>query len=350
MRMIFVHHVVADRGSAQDMHHYVHAARALGHEVALYGYGGPDSPFEYSSAVRSSDAVVFIFEWTTDLQYGDTLDLARLVATVPRDRRVVIDCDGGYNDAIAVDGDATHPDAAASERWTAVCESLSDKIVQPTLHPRRPNVGTFFFHAYNPAWEVPLDFAGKRYGMCYVGNTWYRWRGMRRVLRAIEPVRERVGPILLVGRGWDSTTPWAGLSTAGEAYATDPDYLRALGVEVLPPVPFDRVIECMGMGVFMPVIYRPLFDHLQLVTCRTFETPAASTIPLFCQEPEFVAEVYGEQALALVLPEREPEAKILDLVERPGHYAGIVEGIRRHLRREYSYERQLRRLLEIVEE
>ena len=63
-----------------------------------------------------------------------------------------------------------------------------------------------------------------------------------------------------------------------------------------------------------------------------------------------MAEVYGEQALALVLPEREPEAKIVDLVERPGHYAAIVEGIRRHLRREYSYERQLRRLLEIVEE
>jgi len=29
----------------------------------------------------------------------------------------------------------------------------------------------------------------------------------------------------------------------------------------------------MSKGVFMPVIYRPLFDHLQMVTCRTFETP-----------------------------------------------------------------------------
>ena len=53
----------------------------------------------------------------------------------------------------------------------------------------------------------------------------------------------------------------------------------------------------MGRGVFSPVMLRPLFDHLRLVTCRTFETPAANTIPLFCQEPSFVAEVYGDEAV-----------------------------------------------------
>jgi hypothetical protein len=114
-------------------------------------------------------------------------------------------------------------------------------------------------------------------------------------------------------------------------------------------VRFDRVIECMGLGLFMPVIYRPLFDCLRLVTCRSFETPAANTIPLFCQEPEFVAEIYGEAALELVLPEEQPEQKILDLVERPVHYAVIVESIRAHLRGTYSYARQFERLLEIVE-
>jgi hypothetical protein len=86
-----------------------------------------------------------------------------------------------------------------------------------------------------------------------------------------------------------------------------------------------------------------------LVTCRSFETPAANTIPLFCQEPEFVAEIYGEAALELVLPEEHPEQKILDLVERPEHYAGIVETIRAHLGAHYSYEKQLERLIELVE-
>src|SRR2546422_5773137 len=102
MRILFVHHVIEDRGSAQDMHHYAQVARELGHEGALYGHTNGDSAFEYLVDVRPDDAVVFIFEWTTELQLGDHLDLLRLIAPIPRARRVVIDCDGKYNDAIAV--------------------------------------------------------------------------------------------------------------------------------------------------------------------------------------------------------------------------------------------------------
>jgi hypothetical protein len=349
VRLTFVHHVVEDRGSAQDMHNYAEVARALGHDVELYGRPMPGSWFDYSQHVGHADAVVFIFEWTTTLQYGDGLDLARLVATVPRERRVVLDCDGGYNDAISVNGDVNHADAAASRHWVEVCDSLSDKIFQPTLHPLRPNVGSFFFHAYNPAWEAPLDLGGKEYGMCYVGNNWFRWRSLRRVLGAVEPVRDRVGRIALVGHGWDSVAPWASPAVVEDAYLNDPEFLRRLRVEVSPAVPFHRVIECMGKGTFTPVIYRPLFDHLRLVTCRTFETPAASTIPLFCQAPEFVSEIYGDAALELTLPESEPHEKILDLVRRPQHYEGVVADIRSHLRKTYSYSGQLKRLIEIVE-
>jgi hypothetical protein len=79
----------------------------------------------------------------------------------PRERRIVIDCDGNYNDAISVGGDYNHQDASASRVWTDICESLADKIYQPTLHPLRSNVRPFFFHAYDPAWEKPLDFSAK---------------------------------------------------------------------------------------------------------------------------------------------------------------------------------------------
>jgi len=34
MRLMFVHWVVEDRGSAQDMYHYAETAKDLGHEVA----------------------------------------------------------------------------------------------------------------------------------------------------------------------------------------------------------------------------------------------------------------------------------------------------------------------------
>jgi hypothetical protein len=346
MKLVFFNWAFEDHGSAQDLYHYARVAETMGHEVVVYGRPNGHSSFNYSVDLASADAAIFIFEYST---YLDRLDAVRLVGRIPRERRVVIDCDGGYNDAIAFGGDVNHADAGASERWREVCESLSDKIVQPTFHPRQPKAGTFFFHAYNPDWEVPLDFGSKQYGMCYVGNNWYRWSALHRVLKALEPVRGDVGRLALVGHGWGSLPPWASPTLTEDAYGSDPEYLRRLGVEVMPPVRFDRVIECMGLGVFMPVIYRPLFDYLQLVTCRTFETPAANTIPLFCQEPGFVSEVYGEQALELVLPESDAHEKILDLVERPEHYAGIVEGIRAHLRGNYSYYRQLERLVELVE-
>ena len=349
MRLIFVHYVYEDRGSAQDLHNYAEIASVLGHEVVIYGTLNAKSSFNYSLDIRPADAVIFIFEWTTDLQQGDHLDLVRLVGKIPRERRVVIDCDGKYNEAISVVGDYNHPSPAASQLWIGVCDSLSDKICQPTLHPLRKNVRTFFFHAYNPAWEVPLDFSAKEYGMFYVGNNWFRWRPMQRVLRELAPVREQVGRIGLVGYGWDSLPPWANATLIEDAYRSDPAYLAELAIEVSPPVRFDQVIDRMGRGIFTPVIYRPLFDHLRLVTCRTFETPAANTIPLFGQDATYVEEIYGEPADELVLRGNHPQEKILDVLRRPDYYAGIVRGIRRHLAEKHTYVARLRELIEIVE-
>ncbi len=347
MRLMFVNWAFENHGSAQDLYSYTQVARALGHEVALYGPPNGQSMFNYSLDIESAHAVIFILEFTWYLPQSDYLDFARLVGRVPRQRRIVIDCDGKYNDAANVVGDVNHPDAGASRRWIEVCDSLSDRIYQPTLHPLRPNVQTFLFHAYDPAWEQPLDFRAKEYGMVYVGNNWFRWRALERVLRAIEPVRGLVGRLALVGEGWHSS--WRpDPEQTEDAYQTDPAYLRQLDVEVIPPVRFDQVMDWMGKGIFTPVIYRPLFDHLRLVTCRTFETPASNTIPLFGQDAEFVAEIYGDEAVELILPEERPEEKILDLVRRPGHYADIVLGVRRQLGEKYSYVARLKELIEIV--
>ena len=346
MRLVFVHYVMADRGSAQDMHNYARVAETLGHEVVLYGR--PNSlPFNYSTEISRSDALVFIFEGTTALQYGDNLDLTRLIAQVPRERRVVIDCDGRYNDAIRFGGDLNHPNAAVSARWVEICDSLSDKIVQPTMHPLRENVRTFFFHAYNPDWEVPLDFSNKGYGMCYVGNNGRRWRALHRVLKAVEPVRSDVGRIVLIGDSWGSPPRWTWLPA--DPNGSDPEYLRRLGVEVLPPVQFDRVIESMGLGVFVPVLVRPTFNHFRIVNPRLFETTAANTIPLFNLDAEYVAEIFGPDAVELVLGEDGSE-QIADILRRPSHYAEIVREIRRRLAERHSFTARVQELVDICEE
>src|SRR5712691_3295263 len=123
MKLVFVHAVVADRGSAQDIFNYQKVAKTMGHEVLLYGPPRGDSPFQYSMDLSGVDAAVFIFEWTNSIRYGARFDYPRLLAHVPRRRRVVIDCDGKFNDAIAVAGDVNHDDGGASRRWVDVCES-----------------------------------------------------------------------------------------------------------------------------------------------------------------------------------------------------------------------------------
>jgi hypothetical protein len=350
MRLLFVYHLVEDRGSAGDIDHYARAAADLGHEVALYGRGAAGSRLPYSLDLAAAEAVVFVFEWTTRLQRGDRLDLARLAARVPRRRRLVIDCDGKYNDVIAVTGDANHPDAAAARHWIETCDALADKVCQPTLHPLRPNVRPFLFHAYSPEDEVPLGTTPRDYGLIYVGNNWFRWRSLARLLHALEPVRHRLGRMALVGHGWGEPAPWAGPGVPEDACHTEPDWLRALGLELLPPVAFTEVLGWMSKGACSPVIYRPLFERLRLVTCRTFETPAADTVPLFDQDEEFVSEIHGPAAAELRLGAGRPEEKVLDVLRRPAHYAAVVRAVRQHLAARHSYRARLRELVELLQQ
>jgi len=85
------------------------------------------------------------------------------------------------------------------------------------------------------------------------------------------------------------------------------------------------------------------------VTCRTFETPAANTIPLFGLDEAYVEEVYGERGLELMLGGERPHEKILDILSRPEHYGEIVMEIRRHLAERHSYAMRVQELIDIVE-
>jgi len=348
MKLVFVYWGFENAGSMLDLKGYARAAQAAGHQVTVYGPPGHVYALDYSKDLSGADAVVFVVEWTTQLQFGDRLDWARLISSVPRNRRVVIDCDGAYNDPLAFRGDYNHKTPDSSHAWIAFCDSLSDKICQPTLTPLRPNVLPFLFHIYDPDWETPLDFSAKPFGMIYVGHTKFRWHGMSQVLRAIEPVRDRLGRIGLVGEGWDAPIEWTEWKEIRDDYFVDRPYLKQLNVEALPAVPYKDVISTMSSAIFNPVIYRPLFEKLGFVTCRTFETPASGTIPLFLLDADYVRGVFGPGAAELVLGDR-PDQKILDVVSRPQHYADIVLGIRADFRQRHSPEARLRDLIGIIE-
>ncbi|HKB00793.1 MAG TPA: glycosyltransferase [Gemmataceae bacterium] len=354
MRLVFVYWAFEDQGSGLVIQGYTEAARALGHEVAVYGRwrcarDNPNIPLNYSLDLASADAVLFVFEWTTDLRPGDHLDLVRLVGAVPRNRRVILDGDGNYNDPLAEGGDYNHRDPAAARQWAEVCDSLTDKVCQPTLHPRRPNVRPFLFYAYNPAWERPADIATREFDVLYVGHSKFRWRPMHRVLQAVEPVRERLGRVGLVGHGWGAPPPWAGEMGIEDYYRTDAVYLNRLGVELMPAVRFTEVIERMGRARVNPVLLRPTFERLRIVTPRMFETPASGTLPLFAFDREHVREIYGEAGLEFWLPDEGGPEKVLDLVHRPDRYRKPLMEVRRHLATRHSHAARLRELIEIVE-
>ena len=350
MKLVFVYWGYENAGSMLDLRGYARAASAMGHEVTVYG--PPNSVFalDYSQNLAGADAIVFVFEWTTSLQFGDQLDWTRLLAAVPPRRRVVIDCDGAYNDPLEFSGDYNHRTKESSRQWCDLCDSLTDKIFQPAIQPQRPNVRTFLFHIYDPSWEASLDFTAKEFGMIYVGHTKFRWRGMSRILRALEPVRDQVGRIALVGEGWDHPPEWTTWLEIKDDYYVDRAYLQRLQVESLPPVPFPQVPATMSRGIFNPVIYRPLFERLGMVTCRTFETLAAGTIPLFLLDRDYVEAIYGEHATELVIGDESPHEKIRDVLARPEHYAEIVLCIREAFGRQHSPEARLQELIEIIKE
>jgi Glycosyl transferases group 1 len=367
MRVMFVYWRIENAGSAQDILQYARVAKSLGHEVVMYAPPEPGVPFECSLDLQSVDAVIFVFEWNLYLFPGGDkkkagvyrdglmgighLNVAKLFSRVPRQRRVILDCDGMYNDSIQVGGDFNHPGPDASRRRIELCDSLSDKIFQPTYRPLRPNVRPFLFYAYNPEWEKPLEFEDKEYGVIYVGNNWFRWKALHRVLRAIEPIRDKVGRAALVGQDWAAMPWWVPSPLREQAYFTDAEYLRRLDIELREPITVDRVIPTMSTAIFNPVLIRPTFNYMRLVNPRMFETPAASTIPLFAIDPEHVKAIYGERATDLVLRDSDAASEqILDVLRRPAEYAEIVRDIRRHLTEKHSYAVRLEELVRIVAE
>jgi hypothetical protein len=346
---MFVYYAFQNQGSGLVIQGYTQAAQTLGHEVVIFGRPNPKIPLNYSLDVGSADAVIFIFEWTTQLRYEDQLDLLRLIARVPRERRLIIDGDGNYNDRILVENDCNHRDALASRRWIDACKSLTDKICQPTLNPLRSDVHPFLFYGYNPKWEVPLDFYSKEFGMIYVGHSKCRWPPMYKVLHSIEPVRAHLGRIALVGFGWDSLPWWATSLQLEDFYFSDPEYLQKLAVEVLAPVHFEDVIKWMSKGLINPVISRPTFDYLGLATPRLFETPAANTIPLFGLSRTTVEAIYGDAGLELLLMDNNAHEKIFDIVTNPEHYRDVVVQVRRHLAEKHSHKVRLEELIRLIQ-
>jgi hypothetical protein len=364
MRLLIVSRLDRFARAVTTITNYVRVGKALGHEVAVFGEQRSEGPpVPYSLDVQAFDFVIFVIYEAKD--FPELPYLARLLDGVPKERRVVIDCCGRYNETIRVEHDFNHLEKMDSHQgweWVEGIEAISDTILQPTLTPLRTNVRPFLFHAFDPeavaapyrsAGEAVLAWSGERaarkpYGVAYVGHNWQRWSQIRRFLEAIEPLREELGPICLAGWRWDQRPDWAAeLGLAG--VDVDPELLKRLGVETRFTIPFDEVIPFMGQALFCPVFHRPLYKELGIVTVRTFETFCADTLPLLMLPEDLIDAIHGPAAGPLA-PGGDVAGRLGDMMQRPEMYWDAVLAVRDHLARHHSYRQRFEELLVILGE
>lgn len=342
---------------------YVEIGRQLGHHVALYGEQTSEPPL----LPRSLDAKVFdyaIFVVYEAWDFPDMPYLARLLDAVPKERRIIIDCCGRYNDTVRVEHDFNHlekMDHHQGWEWVEGFQAVSDTVLQPTYKPLHSGVRSFLWHAFDPAsilkqYDTAEEAArswnntngnAKPYGMTYVGHNWQRWTQIRTLLQGVESISGDFGPIAFAGSDWDKRPDWA-VDLGIQGVDVDPALLARTRVQPQRPIPFQEMIAFMGQGRFSPVIHRPLFNELGLVTNRTFATFCADTIPLLMLSKELVETVYGPAAAPLRV-DGDVAGHLTAVTRNPTPYWQAVLDTRKYLARHHTFQNRFQELLAILE-
>jgi hypothetical protein len=348
--------------SVSTVHKWIAAGRALGHDVAIYGEPHsdlPDTPF--TTDLTGVDLALFVIQVPSD--FPDMPNLARLLDGIPREKRVVVDLWGRFNETIRIDHDFNHLeklDGHLGWEWEEAIQAVSDTILQPTLTPQRANVGSFLFHGFDPAavakpYGTAREAAAawtaagpeeKPYGVLYLGSNWQRWDQVKAFLQQHGAARREVGKACLVGWDWSARPDWAEQKGL-KGIDADPALLAELEVDVGTGVRFDEVTWVLGLARFVPVFHRPLFRHLGLVTIRTFETFYADAIPLLMLPKDFVSALYGPNALKLV-PGDDVVAHMKAALADPEPYWDAVLKTRAYLAKHHSFAQRFQELTAIL--
>jgi hypothetical protein len=347
MNVLFMMERRSNAGSIQAVANYVRTATRMGHSFALFGRPDPAFPdVACSTDLRSFDHVVIVVE--SGLQWLDGLRAPRVLADVPRRRRVVLDADGMWGPRVCVDGyDRNHQDENERARWMASLEALADRVLQPRIAGRTDAAEAFPFYGYDPD-RVHRRTRPAEFDFLHVGHNWWRWREVSTVLLpAFESIRDQVGEIGFVGSWWDSVPVWFRSVGLQAAFATDPERLARLRIRISPAVPYTDVVPTMSTARVNLMTQRPLFRRLRLLTSKYFEIFAADTIPLVLLDPDRATEVYGPAGADLALGDGVAD-KLLDALVQPEKYRELVEQVRDHLEEHHAYRRRVLQLTALL--
>ena len=275
------------------------------------------------------------------------LRMPRVLFDVPRERRVVLDADGMYNQIISVDGyDRNHMNEGDRSQWMAECHCLADKILQPTLEPLEQAVIPMPFYGYDPSSQIDGDSSPpKRFDVVHLGHNWWRWREVSEcLLPAIERIRPLLDGICFVGSWWDAAPAGARQLNLELAFGVDSESFRRLGIQLKPAVSYTQVISAMSEGRVNIMTQRRLFRHLKILTSKYFEIFSADTIPLVMLDPDHAESVYGPAGRELALHEGIAD-KLVDVLHHQRRYREIVHEVRRHLITHHSYRKRVQELV-----
>ena len=342
LRILFIGYFQYNCGSAHALLGYARAAERLGCTLRASMLGFVDDIVKLKVPVADAD-------WTPDLvalifeskQFLNPLALARIEQLVPRSRRLVIDPDGKYSEAIQVGTDTNHSTPQSHEFWSELYQRLSDRVLQPCLGAVAQRATRFLYFGidlHRP--RVPEAKGEKPYGMIYVGNNWYRWHDFVWLFEQLGRIRPRLGRVAVFGKHWLGDAK-PGLE---EHTYSDPNFLKTHGVESHRSVPFDDVERVMGRGKLHPIFIRPVLNMLGLATPRMFETFAADTVPILPPYFDRAVTLYGARVTPLCLPESPADA-VEGILDRYPDYLALSREIRATLTKEHSYESRLAELL-----
>jgi hypothetical protein len=346
VNILFVMKIRGNAGNTHAVANYIRVAPKHGHAVALYGDAHPYLPeLKFSSDIASFDRVIYLFE--SELYRLKPLQEAAMLGRIPKRHRLIFDMDGMYNPVVTVDGyDFNHASEAERIRWTEFYEALSDRIAKPTLAaPDNARVRPMLFYGYDPALQIdPAKAPPKQFDILHVGHNWWRWREVEsELLPAFAQIRDQVGEIGFIGLWWDKP-PAEGPEAGPEAaFQSDPEAFGRLRIRTDTAVMYTDVIATMSTARINIFTQRPVLHHLKHLTLKYFEIFYADTIPLLMLDRDLAEAVYGPAARELVLRGR-VAGTLLDALRRPDHYCAVVEDVRRHLARHYSYDRRVEEL------
>ncbi|MGE3710909.1 MAG: hypothetical protein AB7G35_14680, partial [Hyphomicrobiaceae bacterium] len=250
-----------------------------------------------------------------------------------------------------VDGyDRNYLNEAEREQWLDYYDALADRIMKPSIAPSdSPRVTSIPFFGFNPDIVVaPGNAPPKKFDVLHVGHNWWRWKQVsEELIPAFEEIRPHVGEIGFLGLWWDALPDWAEGEGLEPAMRVEAEAFRRLNIRLEPPVPYHDVINTMSKARVNIFTQRPFLAHVKHLTLRYFEEFCADTIPLLMLDDDLAEAVYGPAGKALTLPGRVAE-RIMDALERPDHYRGIVEDVRKHLLTHHLYKNRVTELVEAL--